>query len=325
MIAPAIFASVVIFCMGSMAYVYKYRGKARYESVGEYLRKGWPIFTPLNCLLYLFTKKRARKPIMDTHDFPELKPLQDNWETIREEAMALYKDGSFDPIGDPNNASFYDVGFRTFYKYGWRKFYLNWYGGYIHESAKKRCPKTLELLKNIKGINGAMFSLLPPGSKLTRHLDPAACSLRYHLGLSTPNDEACFINVDQQSYSWRDGDAFLFDETFIHYATNQSDDFRLILMCDVERPLGIFGKLVNFFYKSIMPLTVVPNTDEDRRGLANRIFHGLVPLLQRSKELKKTNIVKYRLLKWTVNTALLLILAGIVFGVLQLIAWIFSL
>jgi len=49
---------------------------------------------------------------------------------------------------------------------------LNWYGGYIHEPAKKPCPKTLELLKNIKGINGAMFSGLPPGSKLACHLDP---------------------------------------------------------------------------------------------------------------------------------------------------------
>jgi aspartyl/asparaginyl beta-hydroxylase (cupin superfamily) len=50
-----------------------------------------------------------------------------------------------------------------------------------------------------------MFTELPSGSYLGKHRDPYAGSVRYHLGLVTPNSDDCFIEVDQERYSWRDG------------------------------------------------------------------------------------------------------------------------
>ena len=43
-----------------------------------------------------------------------------------------------------------------------------------------------------------MFAVLPPGGKLGAHRDPFAGSLRYHLGLVTPNSDKCRILVDGQ-------------------------------------------------------------------------------------------------------------------------------
>ena len=37
-----------------------------------------------------------------------------------------------------------------------------------------------------------MFASLPPGATLVRHRDPYAGSLRYHIGLVTPNDPKCY-------------------------------------------------------------------------------------------------------------------------------------
>ncbi|MFT5258996.1 MAG: beta-hydroxylase [Saprospiraceae bacterium] len=312
--------AIVGFCIASMTYVYKIRGSARYVNVAEYLRKGWPIFTPFNCLLYLFTYKRAKVPIMDIDDFPELHELHENWEMIRDEAMALMADGGFDSIADPKSASYYDVGFRTFYKYGWTKFYLSWYG-YNHESAIRTCPKTVEFLNKIPSVNGAMFSFLPPTGQLTRHLDPVACSIRYHLGLKTPNHDDCFISVDDQKYSWRDGEPLLFDITYLHYARNDSDLPRLILMCDIDRPMSFLGKILNWPYKQLMKASVVPNTDEDKRGFANKVFSGLAPLLDKSKNLKETNLFAYKCLKYAVNTSLLVIIALVVWGFIKLLTW----
>jgi len=303
-----------------MTYVFSYRGHARYNGISEYLRKGWPMFTPFNCLLYLFTKPKARSAIMDMAEFPELQEIQDNWEVISKEAIELMAEGGFDSITDPNTASYYDIGFRTFYKYGWTKFYLNWYG-YTHESAKNSCPKTIELLSKIPSVNGAMFSVLPPSGQLTRHLDPVACSLRYHLGLDTPNDDACYISVDNKKYSWRDGEPFLFDVTYLHFAHNDADRSRLILMCDIDRPMSWFGHILNWPYKLLMRATVVPNTDEDERGFANKIFAGMVPVLEKSKELKKTNLPAYKALKYTVNTLLVLMVAGLIWLGLQFLFW----
>lgn len=315
-----IMIGIVAFCIGSMAYVYAIRGNARYTGVSEYIRKGWPIFTPFNCVLYLFTKRRARPAIMDISEFPELHELHQNWEMIRDEAMALMAEGGFDQISDPDSASYYDIGFRTFYKYGWTKYYLNWYG-YTHASAQRSCPRTVEFLSRIPAVNGAMFSVLPPGGQLTRHLDPVACSLRYHLGLNTPNDDACYISIDNQKYSWRDGEPLLFDVTFLHFAHNDADKPRLILMCDVERPMNWIGRALNWPYKQLMRATVVPNTDEDKRGFANRVFNGLVPVLEKSKKLKQTNLAAYKALKYTVNTVLILLVAGLVWLLIKFIFW----
>jgi beta-hydroxylase len=306
-----------LLVLASFVYVFRYRGVVRYEGVREYVRKGWPIFAPLNCLLYLFTQRRGRRVFMDLAEFPELAEIQKNWEVIRAEGLRLYEQGYFNKTTDPKSGAYFDVGFRTFYKYGWSKFYLKWYG-HTHASAQVLCPGTVKIVSKIKSVNGAMFSVLPPGSQLTRHLDPLAVSLRYHLGLSTPNSDDCFINVDGQRYSWRDGQAALFDITYLHFARNETNTPRLILMCDVERPLNLVGSLVNFFYRGLASLTVVPNLEGDHRGFANRVFASVAPVLARSKELKKTNRSLYKLVKFAFNAVLLLIVAAILYGLYRL-------
>lgn len=309
-----ILIGIVAFAAVSIVYVYRFRGEARYKNLSEYLRKGWPIFTPFNCVLYMTTRRRGSKAVLDPNDFPELDLLRQNWQTIRDEGLGLVRQDYFDATKRPGTAGHYDLGFRTFFKYGWSRFYIKWYG-YTHHSAKRLCPRTVELLRNVPTVHGAMFTLLPPGGQLTRHADPIAVSMRYHLGLATPNSDACFINVDGKNLSWRDGEVLMFDETYLHFVRNDADADRLILMCDVKRPLNPLGALFNFFYQGITRTSVVPNTPEDRRGLVNRIFSGLAPLLARTKVLKSTNRPLYLFIKWSVNVVLLLLLLGIAAGV----------
>ncbi|WP_200959545.1 aspartyl/asparaginyl beta-hydroxylase domain-containing protein [Rhizobium sp. Root1203] len=285
----------------------------------EYFRKGWPIFTPLNCVLYLTTLPRGSKTVLDPADFPELDLLKENWQTIRDEGLELVRQSYFDAAKRPGTGGCYDVGFRTFFKYGWSRFYLNWYG-YTHRSAQRLCPRTVEILRKVPAVQGAMFTVLPGRSQLTRHADPIAVSLRYHLGLATPNSDACFINVDGRNLSWRDGEVLMFDETYLHYVRNDTDSDRLILMCDIKRPLNPAGLLFNLFYQRITRISVVPNTPEDRRGLANRVFAGLAPLLERTKALKSTKRPLYLAIKWSVNILLLLLLLGVVAGAVELLS-----
>ena len=306
------------FALGSMAYVYTLRGNVQYDTLRQYLRKGWPIFAPINCLLYLASRPRARGAILDPDRYPELDALRDNWEVIRDEAVALHRARHLEAACQPDSNAYYDIGFRTFYKYGWRKFYLNWYGT-TQPSALEHCPRTVALLDGMRSVNGAMFSMLPSGGQLTRHSDPAACSLRYHLGLATPNDDACFINIDGNAHSWRDGEVLIFDETYLHYARNDCGSDRLILMCDIDRPVSFIGWPINAFYKWLMRQTLVPNMAGDRRGLANRVFAGIAPQLKRSKQLKASNYRAYLALKYSVNTLLLLLAAALAWGAIKLV------
>ena len=313
----------LIFCALAVIYVYYFRGQAKFTNGIEYLRKGWPIFAPLNVLLYLSTKAWARKPYLEPASFDNLQLLQDNWQVITKEALALFEAGYFEQTTNRSNKSFYDVGFRTFYKYGWSKFYCTWYGTRLN-SALAHCPATVALLDRIPAVNGAMFTLLPANSKLTRHLDPVACSFRYHLGLVTPNSEQCFINVDGQSRAWYDGDAFVFDETYLHYVENNTQEMRLILMCDLERPMGVLGRAINWLYKKLVRLMQVPNLPGDQAGPVNALFSKVTPFLNNAKRFKQQRPALYYPIKWIFNLALLALLLLLVYGSISAMSYLLN-
>jgi aspartyl/asparaginyl beta-hydroxylase (cupin superfamily) len=91
---------------------------------------------------------------------------------------------------------------------------------------------TTALLAEIPSINAAMFTLPPPGSRLGAHRDPFARSLRYQLGTPwLPRRRWREVLLEGR----RSGDI---DETYIHQAENGADATRLILFCDIERPLS---------------------------------------------------------------------------------------
>lgn len=315
----AIIAGLMLACLAAMFYVYKLRGNARYASLRQYLRKSWPIFALPNCVLYMCTPRWARKPFLDTGDFAALRPIQENWSAIRKEALALGKTGVFEQARTPGTVASYDVGFRTFFKYGWSRFYLRWYG-HTHNSALELCPNTTKLLSAIPGVRGAMFTVLPPGAQLTPHADPMACSLRYHLGLATPNSADCYIDVDGMKQHWMDGEAFIFDETYLHHVRNDTNSHRLILMCDVQRPLNWFGRAFNQVYSLVARSAMTPNTEADRRGGASALFAWCSPILARGQLLKRSNRSTYTLIKWALNLTLLglaITLVGAILGVAQ--------
>ncbi len=122
-----------------------------------------------------------------------------------------------------------------------------------------------------------MFAILEPGAHLNPHRDPFGGSLRYHLGLVTPNSDDCFIVVDGERYSWRDGEAVMFDETFIHWADNKTPTTRIILFCDVERPLTsrLMTRVNRYVIENFVKISATQNVEGEPVGALNR-FYGKV-------------------------------------------------
>lgn len=264
------------------------------------------VFAPYNLLMYAFSAVPA-KPILDRRGFPQLDLLQANWQVIREEALHLFDEG-YIRAAEKNN----DASFNSFFKQGWKRFYLKWYGEPL-ASAETLCPKTVALLNAIPSVKAAMFALLPPGSKLNPHRDPFAGSLRYHLGLITPNSEDCRIFVDGEMHSWGDGKDVVFDETYVHWAENRTDQTRVILFADVERPLRTrLMNAINHRVGAFMgKITASPNTEspEEKTGFVNRMF----ALNQRSRERNRAFKKKYPKLFRAVKYAGMLVLIWIIF------------
>ncbi len=82
--------SIFLVFLGSALFIYL-RGKVRFgllRSLTDYV----VLLAPINTLIYLFSKV-GRSPYLPVPEFPELQPLNDRWQTIRDEALALQDSG----------------------------------------------------------------------------------------------------------------------------------------------------------------------------------------------------------------------------------------
>ena len=282
---------ILLLFLGSAAFVHL-RGKVRHR-IGRQLTDHSTFMAPINLLMYA-TSSVPGKPYLDVEAFPNLAPLRENWRTIRDEALAL-RDAQRIKASEIHN----DAGFNSFFRRGWKRFYLKWYGD-AHPSAVQHCPHTTALLAGIPEVKAAMFAELPPGGVLQKHRDPYAGSLRYHLGLVTPNHPDCHISVDGERYHWRDGEAVMFDETFIHHARNATEADRIILFCDIERPLRYrWARAINrFLARTLIAASQSPNDDGDPTGGVNRAFGVLYRFRLWNKRLKARSQLAYYGLQW---------------------------
>ena len=295
---------LVAFFLFCVSFVH-FRGRVRHKYFRQLFDHS--AFTaPVNVFMYALSGVPTT-PYLPVASFPDLRALEDNWRTIRDEGLQLME---ISKIKAPDKHN--DAGFNSFFKTGWKRFYLKWYDD-SHPSAEELCPKTTALLRGIPSVKAAMFAELPHGGKLNMHRDPYAGSLRYHLGLVTPNDDRCFIDVDGERYSWRDGQGVVVDETYIHWAENQSGENRLILFCDVERPMKFrWAQAFNhWFGKHVVAAGSSPNEEGDRTGFINKIFLVSHIAGQYRRRFKKWNRTVYRLTKF-----------ALIAGFIALIVWI---
>jgi len=241
----------VVYCAVSCAEEEK---KNEYSHRTKYVYFG----APTNFLLHKNSITPAL-PIEPKDNYQEVKILEDNWETIRDEAISIFKNNI---ESDSHGAGL----FKNFTK-SWTRFYLKWYGRSEMKNAREYAPKTMKLLDQIPEIHLALFSIMPPGTYLHAHRGPYAGSLRYHLGLQCPK-EKCHIIVAGIPYKWRDGEGILFDDTYTHEVYNNSDETRIILFCDIQRKMDSSWKdsLLTWANKSLLPIADKVNSSIEQRS-----------------------------------------------------------
>lgn len=248
---------------------------------------------PLNFVLTFFYRDRTTA-VFAPETVPGLAQLKTHYPAIRAEAARLLEAGEFQraPAVD-------EPGYNSFEKGGWRKFPLKWYSDGCNERSASLCPQTCAALEQIPAIRSAMFTVLPPRGKLGRHHDPVASSLRYHLGLLTPNSPSCALTLNGNTHVWRDGEELLFDQTFLHSAVNDTDQPRVILFCDVEKPQLVGPP--RWLAQGINRLVVAQMTGKDsgRRTWLSRFYEPVyrfrwwVKNTLRNRSLLLYNVVKF--------------------------------
>lgn len=163
------------------------------------------------------------------------------------------------------------------------------------------------MVEDIPSIKGAMFASLPPEATLVRHRDPFAGSVRYHMGLETPNDDGCYITVDGENYSWRDGEVVMFDETYIHHAANTTDKNRIVLFLDIKRPVTFapIDWINTVFSNVVMSASATKNAPGDKVGAVNKAFAWIYKGRAFGKKIKAWNSTVYYAIQYSIYAGII--------------------
>lgn len=191
------------------------------------------------------------RPKLDNSHFDFLNQFTENWERIQAEAYEVLKFREAIP-------GFQEISpdqYRLATEQNWKTFVLFGFGQKLEKNAQL-APETAKILETVPNLQTAMFSILAPGYHIPAHKGVTKGILRSHLGLIIPKDrEKCRIRVDETITAWKEGEIFVFDDTYEHEVWNDTDEERVILLFDFDRPMKFWGRFLNSTFLQIMKFT----------------------------------------------------------------------
>jgi beta-hydroxylase len=180
------------------------------------------------------------QPVFDRSVFPWIPELESNWQEIRAELNQVLE--SRDRLPSFHQVSPYQK--RISKGDNWKTFVLHVFGDRFQPNCQ-RCPQTVRQLERIPGLRNAGFSILAPHYRIPPHRGPTNGIVRIHLALKIPkDDENCWIRVDDQILHWTVGECIVFDDFYEHEVQNNTDEERVVLFFDVDRPMRLPGRLL---------------------------------------------------------------------------------
>ena len=133
----------------------------------------------------------------------------------------------------------------------WAQYELYRQGRKVERNCKN-APITCNLIDAIPQISKnrrgqVKFSWMEAGTRIHAHSGPTNCRLRAHLGLKIPENLSSDENISESStklrvadqyVTWKDGEMFIFDDSFDHevWHDNPQKESRLVLILDLWHP-----------------------------------------------------------------------------------------
>ena len=217
-----------------------------------YIKVGRKLLTQIDAVI-VRNSLVPNDEFFDASRFDWVKPLEANWHLIRAELDSVMRHHGRLPdlqqISEDQKHITQDSLWKIFYFYG--------YGCRSDENCA-RCPETTRLIEAVPAMRTAFFSILSPGKHINAHRGPYKGVLRYHLGLMVPKSaQRCEIRVGSRYSGWQEGRSIMFDDTFSHEVWNDSDEMRVVLFMDVDRPMRFWGRLMNRIAFTLIKLSPV--------------------------------------------------------------------
>lgn len=190
-------------------------------------------------------------PFFDPAQFPFLDEIQARWQEIAQETQGVLKHREAIP-------GFQDISpdqYRIATEKNWRTFVLFGFGKRLEKNCSQM-PKTADMLTRIPNIQIAWLSILAPGYHIPAHTGVTKGIIRTHLGLIIPKEaEKCRIRVGDELRHWEAGKVVVLDDTYEHEVWNETNEERVVLLLDFDRPMRWSGRLMNWIFLRLIKFT----------------------------------------------------------------------
>lgn len=190
-------------------------------------------------------------PFLEKTLFPFLSEFEGRWHEMEAEAREVVKLREHIP-------GFQDISpdqYRIATASNWKTFVLFGFGERLARNCSK-APITAEILSRVPKLQTAWFSILAPGYHIPAHTGVTKGILRVHLGLIIPRErEKCRIRVGDQIRAWEAGKVVVLDDTYEHEVWNDTDEERVVLLFDFDRPMRAGGRFMNWLLMKLLRLT----------------------------------------------------------------------
>ncbi len=231
------------------------------------LKTGVFIKRRLDRLYYHHAGGPARPVFFDVErTFPALRVIDQNYDVIREELLAILP--RKDSIPRYHEVDFSQTSISTKSPGAWRTFFVSVHGAGNRLPNRHLCPRTVEIVERVPDLLQAFFSILDPRKSVPAHDGPHFSYLRYHTGFVVPHENPPKIRVKDQFYTWKERESVLFDDSWNHEVYNESDGVRVVLITDVARPGPLYLRLLQ---RLALRLTLLGIEDDAWETLFERV------------------------------------------------------
>ena len=222
----------------------KMKRRRHVKRLGKHLIRGLGSFIGRQSLV-------GDAPVMDSRHFAFLQQFTDNSAAIRGEVIEILKHRDQIPLFQEVSKDQKKIAKGD----NWRTFILFGFGNKLEKNCKQ-APVTASLLENVPNLQTAWFSILAPGYHIPPHRGVSKGILRSHMGIMVPRDaEKCRMHVDTETCVWREGEIFVFDDTYRHEVLNETPDERVVLIFDFDRPMRFWGRHINNLFVGLLKLS----------------------------------------------------------------------
>jgi len=160
--------------------------------------------------------------------FPELQPLKENWQSIRDEILRYEQQNG--AIQGLNSNPYVAPQFEG----------VNWSNVFLenftirHHKNREKFPVLSAIIDQIPNCSFVVISILSPNTIIKPHYGDTNGIVRCHLGLIIPAGlPACGIRVGEEERGWEEGEMVLFTEAYLHGSWNKTEEKRYVLVVDI--------------------------------------------------------------------------------------------